>query len=284
MERVPAEGRLVVLHIGLPKTGTTHLQRQIFPRGRDLTFAHRNLTPEWQGLCHGLRRYARAPGLIAPFLRHRVASGLRAAAPVDPGTLLVSDENIAVDAQSLWRDRGPSPESLAARLAALAETVAPLGQLRVLVGVRRQDQWLASRYAESARDNPDFGQVDFDRRMARLHATAALSGPWRWADYAHVEQTFAAALGTENVMLLSLEHLAARPIAAQNAIGRFLGTRFPRKRGGQRRRNNTLALGEDNWRLRGGGGLILKPDVRDMILERFSASNAELGARLDLGF
>ena len=283
MEQIPVEGRLVVLHIGLPKTGTTFLQRQVFARTPGLTFAHRNLAPERRRLCEDLRRYAKFPSVLAPLLRYRVASGLRAAAPRDPGTLLVSDENIGVDAHTLWRGRGPSPESLAARLAALAGTVAPLGQLRVLIGVRRQDQWLASRYAESARIYPDFGQVDFDRRMARLHGMDPLSAPWRWADYAAVERAFSAALGAENVMLLSLEHVTSAPARSMNELGRFLGVRV--KRLPKRKARNALSLGDNTWRMRGGSGaLLLKPDVQDMILERFAASNAELAARARLGF
>jgi hypothetical protein len=279
----PVDGRFVVLHIGLPKTGTTFLQRDVFARNRQLTFAHRNLAPARRGLCEDLRRYAKVPGLLAPFLRYRVASGLRAAAPRDPGTLLVSDENIGVDAHTLWKGRGPSPESLATRLAALAETVAPLGQLRVLIGIRRQDQWLASRYAESARSYPDFGQVDFDRRMARLGAMDALSAPWRWADYAAVERAFSDALGAENVMLLSLEHVTSAPVRSMNELGRFLNVRI--KRLPKRKARNALSLGENTWKMRGSGApLVLKPDVRDMILERFAQSNADLATRVDLGF
>lgn len=281
----PVEGRLVVLHIGLPKTGTTFLQDRVFTRAPGVTLVHRRLTPERARLCFDLRRYARMPGLIAPFFRHRVASALRAAAPADPGTLLVSDENIAIDTHSLWRDRGPTPESLAARLATLAATVAPLGQLRVLIGIRGQDQWLASRYAESARDYPAFGQVDFDRRMARLRGTETLAGPWRWADYAAVERAFSAALGSENVMLLPLERFVAKPIQTRNALGAFLGTRLRYKPTKARSRRNALALAADTWRMRGGGApLVLTADARDMIVERFAASNAELAARMDLGF
>ncbi|TPE53922.1 hypothetical protein [Amaricoccus solimangrovi] len=284
METRPVEGRQVVLHIGLPKTGTTFLQHQVFAKARGLSFVHRRITPEWERLCFDLRRLGRWPALAAPFPRHRVASGLRAAAPRDPGTLLVSDENIGVDAYSLWRDRGPSPEQVAARLVPLAEAVAALGRLRVLIGVRRQDQWLASRYAESSRHFDAFGQVDFDRRMARLHGAAHLSGPWRWADYAAVEAAFASALGPENVMLLSLEHFTGRPVRATHALERFLGADLNPARVRGRGRRNASALSENVWRMRGGGELRLTRDVQDMILERFAPSNAELSPRAELDF
>ncbi|MFQ8432716.1 hypothetical protein [Amaricoccus sp. W119] len=281
----PVDGRMVVLHIGLPKTGTTFLQHQVFARAPELAFAHRRVTPEHERLCFDLRRYARFPALAAPFLRHRTASGLRAAAPRDPGTLLVSDENIGLDAHSLWRERGPSPESLAARLVPLAEAVAPLGQLRVLIGIRRQDQWLASRYAESSRYFDTFGQVDFDRRMARAHAAEDLTGPWRWADYGLVERAFSERLGAENVMLLSLEHLTGRPMRSVRALGAFLGGVNLRPAAvKKRRRRNARALRDNVWRMQNGAELALTSDVRDMILERFGPSNAELGARVELGF
>lgn len=278
----PVEGRFVVLHIGLPKTGTTFLLDRVFSRAKALTLVHRRLRPDWAGLSLDLRRYGRMPGFVAPYFRHRAAVGLRAVAPRDPGTLLLSDDNLAIDAHALWRGRGPSPEGLAARLATLAESVTPLGQLRVLISVRRQDRWLAARYADSARHYPDFDQVDFDRRMARLVAAETLSGPWGWADYAAVERVFATALGAENVMLLSLERVAAAPARSMNQLGRFLGVRVPR--GPAKGARIARALGEEAWPMRGGGDLILKPDVRDMILERFGPSNAELAARAELGF
>lgn len=280
----PVEGRLVVLHIGLPKTGTTFLQHRVFAQAEGLRLVHRRLTPEWERLCYDLRRYGRCPGLLAPFFRHRVASGLRAAAPADPGTLLLSDENVGVDAYSLWRDRGPSPERIADRLVPLAEAVAPLGQLRVLIGVRRQDRWLASRYAESSRYFPRFDQIDFDRRMARLHGMRALPGPWRWADYAHVEQTFTARLGAENVMLLSLEHILARPVLSMRALGNFIGVKLARASARKRGKRNARTIGEDVWRMGNNAELRLTADVRDMILERFGPSNAELAARAELAF
>ena len=283
MTQRPGEDRLIVLHIGLPKTGTTFLQHRVFSRAPELTLIHRRVTPEWERLCYDLRRYGRYPGLIAPFFRRRVVAGLTAAAATAPGTLLLSDENVGVDAHSLWRDRGPSPETIAKRLAVLSETIAPIGRLRVLIGVRRQDTWLASRYAESSRYYPKFNQIDFDRRMARAHAARELSGPWRWTDYALVEQAFAARLGAENIRLFSLEQMAARPVLSLRALGTFLGASLPRPPAGKRKKRNVRAISENAWRMQGGATLHLTTDVHDMILERYAASNAALSGRDELG-
>ena len=279
-----ASDRLVVLHIGLPKTGTTFLQKHVF-QAAPLTFAHRLRTPEWAGLCADLRGYARGHALLAPYRRHRVAQALRAAAPEEPGTLLVSDENISLGAHALWVGGGPSPETVAARLGVLAPKVAALGQLRVLIGVRRQDQWLAARYAQSAERHSEFNQVDFDRRMAWIHGERTLTGAWRWADFGAVERAFTDVLGAENVMLLSQERMARDLPGLKADLSRFLGIPGRLNRGGKRKRTNTLSAGENAWRLRGRAEVLeLRPDVQDMILERFGPLNTELAARLPLGF
>lgn len=279
----PPSDRLVVLNIGLPRSGTGFLARKVFARAPEIDVVARRLAPGSERLLRDLRRYVRAPALIASFLRWRVATGLRAVAPADPGTLVICDETLAVDAYSLWRDRGPAPEAVAARLADLGQSIAPLGQLRVLIGVRRQDEWLAARYAGSAARIGGFSQLDFDRRVARHCAMPALSGPWRWADYAAVEAAFAGRLGTENVMLVSHERLVSAPVLTTRALGRFLGATL---RDGPARRHaaRAAAKGEIVRRLAGARTLRVTRDVREMILERFGPANAELAARAELGF
>ena len=62
---------MLTLHIGLPKTGTTFLQRQVFAGSEDPLFLHRRQGPEAEALCRDLRRYVKCPGIVAPFLRRR---------------------------------------------------------------------------------------------------------------------------------------------------------------------------------------------------------------------
>ena len=168
----------------------------------------------------------------------------------------------------------------------------PLGPVRVLIGIRRQDQWLASRYAESSKHFPDFGQADFDRRMAAIAAGARLDGPLGWLDYHAVHRHFTAALGAENLLMLPLERLAQAPQATLAELGGFMGgpdlaRRYVKAAGTEPEalRRNRLADGADLWRLRRDGApLALAPALREALLARFADGNRALAALLPLGF
>ena len=282
---------MIILHIGLPKTGTTFLQ-QLFGHVPDLAFVHRKMGAAEAGICHDLRRLGRANPLLGHFYRHRFAAQLRRLVSEKAGSrnLLVSDEDVSVAAGGFWRGAGPRPQGLSHRLAALGRQLGPAeGPLRVIIGIRRQDQWLASRYAESSRMYPDFGQDDFNARLTRIADTGPMPGPLGWLDYHHVRECFARALSAENVLLLPLEHLAGAPDHALKEIGRFLGgielsNAFAiahRKR----RRRNRLSIGENAWRLRRDGTpLTLAPELQAALRARFAASNRALAEVMPLGF
>lgn len=274
--------RMLVLHIGLPKTGTTFLQHRVFAASTELQFVHRTLAPQRAELCFALRRLARSIPLLLPFRREQALSQLEAINPEDPRPLLVSDENICMDVRSFWRGGRPDPIELADRLARLAQAVADrFDPVRVLIGVRGQDQWLASRYAESSRVLTGFTQADFERRVRAL-CTARLQGPARWLDYDTVTRAFAARLGEENVRLVSLEQLAAAPQRTTKELGKFVGGVALRSAAARNRRNS-LAAGANTWRLRSDSSdLHLTPELSALVRRRFAASNARLDPELRL--
>ncbi len=279
---------LFALHIGLPKTGTTFLQHRVFPPVKELTFLHRKGDPREVEICIGFRNFARWKTPLFQIGRFLLERRLRTylagmTATGDRKRLLISDENISVLADTFWTGRDAPPDLLAERLAGLAHRT-PFGMPRVIIGIRRQDQWLASRYAESSKHFPEFSQDDFTQRMARLTATEVLPGPLGWLDYDHVEKTFAAALGRENVLLLPLEQLSNPQVFASlgDLLDLDLGSPPSAAKAGRHR--NQLSQGENVWKMRGGGELRLEPDVQADILSRFAASNAALSDRLPLGF
>lgn len=274
--------RMLVLHIGLPKTGTTFLQHRVFAPCAELQLVHRTLAPQRAELCYALRRLARSVPLLLPFRREQALSQLEAINPEDPRPLLVSDENICIDVRSFWRGARPTPVELAERLARLTHAVADQFEpVRVLISVRGQDQWLASRYAESSRALRGFSQTDFERRVAEICA-GRLRGPEQWLDYDAVGAAFAARLGEANVRLISLEQLAEAPRRTTNELGQFFGgIRLHPGKG--RRLRNSLGTGENVWRLRSGASdLHLTPELGALVRQRFAASNARLDPRLML--
>ncbi len=269
---------MLTLHIGLPKTGTTFLQRQVFAGTEDLVFLHRRQGPEAEALCRDLKRYVKIGPLVAAFYRHRIRR--RLSAMTDAGgtpRFLVSDENIAMSAVGFWQGRGPEPLRVAARIA----EILPRGQVRVVIGIRRQDQWLASRYAESSRRLGGLGQADFDRRMREIATAATLRGPLAWLDYGAIHECFSKVLGPENVKLVSLERIVAAPAATIRELGDFTGTAgldgvtAPKP---NRASRNRLSKGPNTWRMRkGGDALHLSPEVEAALLDRFALSNDALG-------
>ena len=271
---------MLTLHIGLPKTGTTFLQRQVFAGSEDPLFLHRRQGPEAEALCRDLRRYVKCPGIVAPFLRRRLRNRLVAIAEAgEVPRLLVSDENVAIGSAGFWTGTGPDPVRVARRIAELL----PGERIRVLIGIRRQDQWLASRYAESSKRLSGLGQDDFERRMREIVATEVLKGPLAWLDYGSVRDRFAAALGPENVRLVSLERIAAEPAATVHSLEAFIGAgpdQRARSLKPSRQGRNRLSKGPNTWRMRKGGGVLhLGPEVQAALLARFEEANASLGPR-----
>lgn len=192
---------MLTFHIGLPKTGTTYLQHKILRKVPDLRLIHRAMGPNEEKLCAVLRKYVGASSLTAGIMRQAITS--RAFSRLDameegelPAGVVISDENLSVQSGGFWRGEGPDPEKVAQRLHALAAPMPPhLGPVKVLIGIRAQDTWLAARYAESARHMPGFSQEDFDRRLLRIARTDRLAGPLAWLDHARVYRAFAERFG-----------------------------------------------------------------------------------------
>lgn len=280
---------MLILHIGLPKSGTTLLQHRVFARADGLTFLHRKHGDAALRIARDLRAYARAGPITAPWYRRRLAAGIAAtAAPGQP--LLVSEENISLSPTKFWSGGDATPQAVAHRLAALEQALDPaLRPLRVVLGIRRQDQWLASRYAESSRDFSSFGQADFDRRMRAIAARDRLDGPLGWLDYAALTPVFEGALGPGSLHLVPLETLVADLDATLDDLAKFLGEarlstgRRTRLKPGKMR--NRLSQGENAWRMRRDGSrLTLVPEIERALRTRFAASNRALFETLPAAF
>jgi hypothetical protein len=278
---------MFVLHIGVPKTGTTFLQQQVFARATDAGFVHRRQNPEAAALCRNLRRYVRSGSFAALLHRRRARNGMAALADksTQPGNfgLLISDEGITLQPGQFWRGEGPGPRQVAQRIACLL----PSAQIRVVIGIRRQDQWLASRYAESSKDLHGLDQSDFDRRMREIARCDVLDGPLAWLDYAAVRKEFSAALGAENLLLVPLEWIGARPEETIRQLEDFVG--LTRVKAGtlkaSRQARNPLSKGPNTWRMRQGGKTLhLSPEIEAVLCARFAASNAALAQDMPAPF
>jgi hypothetical protein len=280
--RAAGTAGVLVFHIGLPRTGTTFLQHRILRRTEGARLIHRALGEQEKLFCSRLRAYA-ASGPLAPVKWPRLVSELGALVP-EPAVhraTIVSDENISVRSGGFWRGEGPSPERVAARISGLAGALGGrFGPVRVMLGLRRQDRWLASRYAASARHAMEFCQEDFERRLREILAERRLPGPLGWLDHARVCRAFVAQLGGHGLIVVREEKLDGRPVRTLERLGKELGgldlarTHRRLKRKAERADTNRLAGPDGTWSFKGRSGkLCLPKDLSTAIVARFARSN-----------
>jgi hypothetical protein len=268
---------MLTLHIGLPKTGTTFLQYQIFKRQGKLPYIHDPLDTSQDAIEHQLKLYFRCRSTTLDRLDESVPRVL------PRGEVLVSNENISMKASEVWQAGGPTPSSFAERLRRLSSTV---GGVRVLLGIRRQDQWLGSRYAESAKNFPEFGQGDFETRMAEI-SESPLQGALQWLEYAAAYERLAEAIGQDNVMVIPSEELLTDPESILHGLEEFLGHRglveaYRTAKAATGLRRNVLSTGRNTWQLRTRDAHITLPDgLESRLLTRFRDENRALDKVLD---
>jgi hypothetical protein len=194
--------------------------------------------------------------------------------PLIDGTTILSDENISIDSRLFWTGEGGSPKEVAERLGCIQDALAR--QIRLIIGVRRPDQWLASRYAQSSRKNPTFSQADFERRVAHIVSNQHDDMSYGWLDHEAVQTIFLRVFGSENVLVYATERLANSPEKVLSAMGRFVGgldlvgCYQSLLDADENVYANKLSTGANTWRMFGDEtSLSLKPTTQKLILSRF---------------
>ena len=244
--------RPVVLHVGLPKTGTTSLQRELFARHPGLCLVGKPLTrldPRMHRLLTAILR-------LEPWEYRRVEPELAALVPelLDrPGdTVLISDEELSTGSLGARVDR----LTIADRLQRLFPTA------EVVFTVREQSDALRSMYGELRRLGAASEPLSAwaERRLA-LPETAAGLHLFRYDDlYAIYAERF------ERVHVVPYEQLRATPEAFVRALCGLL----------------RVDPGE-GWRCFSSGSLhnagraeVLPETTREAVRDRFATSNHRL--------
>jgi len=258
----------LTLHVGLPKTASTFLQYRVFSKQDQLLYVHNNQSSPLEKT---LKQIQRVPERGRAKVEKRLISLLPAR------RILVSDENISMNAREPWLGEGPTPRSFCSVAAGLADL---LGSLRVIVGVRRQDEWLASRYAESTSHFPDFGQEDFERRASQI-CDGPVEGSLQWLEYGDMLRQLSACLGPENVLVLPMDVITHELKRTLFLLEDFLGVDGwvdAYEAGGiDTKPRNVLSTGNDTWQLRGREAeLRLSDPIRGRLLARYRDGNREL--------
>jgi hypothetical protein len=292
--------RILILHIGPPKTGTTTLQELVFPQLTHIAYFDRDRTPASSQF---ISAFMGSPEIW----RLRGASIFRQLqAEKAEGSVLVSAASMSTHrffapwtSDNHWRD----PFLLAAHLreCQVVAQRADFDCVKVIMGIRRQDQYLASRYATHGwlADRP--GQDDFERQALEIidpEKRYFMDGVW--LDYKVTHDLIAGVVGLKNVLLLPLEQLAEEPSRYLSTLSAFLGE--PLNLDLQTRKKVRM-IGLDTWQIREMKKVArkkrfgrirapllarnleirLSPELKAKILAAYYDSNQRLASTLNLG-
>lgn len=265
---IPAK---LCIHPGLPKTGTTSLQKNLFQHltGKELDYLGRD-TPEEA-------RVVRIRGFLQRSARELNVRGKRDSQK----SLLISDENISMSPANPWSGHATaSPEVVAVNAARLAGALGGRAPA-FLITIRRQDTWLASRYAESAKIMSRPSQQDFEGRVSRLLDQSTLPAGLSWLKYHYLDEVFSSIHRAET-LVIPQEGYQENPISYENQVRTFLDLDAAEGRP-DASLENKLSLGDGKWKTKGHDESIELPEeLSQRVLSRFRLQNQLLSERLGI--
>jgi len=289
-----------VLHVGLQKTGTTFLQKTIFPRHPTYVGLHsghplstrKNLAdlehffldespcswgrddpvPRWaQDLARQLRGERTVLFSYENLLRQ-------------PN--LIEDYSCGLPAGSLWEP--------AKHLAKFRETLAPnASEVTVLITIRRQPEFLASLYAQYSKRFQKACQKDFEAKVKRLLRRVD-SGETTLLDFSHQIKSVEREVPGARVILYPLEKIRTEEYLRAMSDELGLAIPYPVDLLRVNRPMNRRSLGRNVWELRPRKSktplfirgrlsrkktITLTETVIDEIMMRFQGGNDSIPAR-----
>lgn len=295
---------LVCLHVGIHKTGSTFLQRQVFPKLREIKFWD---TPNFDILegkkPTSLSRFMNVSPLVWRELGKPFWDKIREGLPPE-SNILLSDEH-AVEANDPFR--------IGHHLQEIKRVIASSHTLRILIVIRRQDTWLASAYAQMS-NRYDRASQDHFEEWLRNHTDSQkgfFSGPCVRLKYFTLIRKMEDAIGRDCVTVLPYELLKSSPnlfveqccnFANRDVPGSF-SLRPTNKRSTSSKRWQIRPQADRHIQLRPGRvfqavfgrsqvripdwkreeEIQLTKDLSNLVLQKYKTENEELDQYLSLG-
>jgi hypothetical protein len=298
--------RTLILHIGHSKTGTTTLQKLVFPTLERFAFFCKSDTP---ASAQVEQAFMGSPE-IWPAAGDHIFEKLRAEmAHKSAASALISAEGISAHKifkmpQSAPNRHRRDPFLLASHLEGFRSAAKRAGfdTIKVIMGIRRQDQYLASRYVTNGWlcARPPY-QKDFESQALEIiDADRRYFIDGVWLDYNLTHDLMAEIIHTENVLVLPVEQLENDPARYFSVLSAFLGEPLD---GFGAERKNVRRIAPDNWHIEAtaigkaareerlgrvrsllarDGAIVLSPELKARILSVYRRSNQALASQLDL--
>lgn len=301
------DDRTLFLHVGFQKTGTTFLQKHVFPHMASTHYLHKATTSASKAI---IDAFASSPGIwrtqgdaIVRLLVNQIGG-----APNGRWSALISSEAMSapkIFARERLRSRR-DPFLLGAHLKECRKSAEENGvTVKVILAVRRQDQYLASRFTSIGTRVGTLSQRNFERQMKEiLDPSRRYFTDGIWLDYKLCRDLMVEALGERNCLLLPQELLANDDASFLRRLGDFIGERSLAENTSGATRENVKAVDHNVWALREtwprsilrrclkAVGLKVKPkrlritdELKAQVLEVYRESNRHLGRdiQMDLG-
>lgn len=262
------------LHLGMSKTATTWFQQEVFPQYPDIEFRdqpHGNGALEGGSMQGMLARAFRRSPMVWQSEARALFSDLLGTPdgqwPLEK-SLLISDQSAGPRLLEYGNYKGPhweqermDPMILAAHLHQMTSeaTKRGFGQIKIILVFRRQDQWLASKYAQRSDRIAGASQCQFEDRIDYyLSRSRGYYSDGLILDYDLLYDQLSRAIGAENILFLPYELLKTEPETFLQRVSEFISpgdslTRENIASLGLRaasKRTNVRSRGSSEWALR----------------------------------
>lgn len=287
----------VYIHIGLPKTATTFLQEKLFTQIKNIKYIDRHCIHELFSRedNEGFRaKFLKSPGIWASYAGRSLKKIMSS---IEEESILISEENISANVHffDFQARRQQDPIVLAHHLNHMRKAIIKnprFSRVKILTTIRRQDTWIASRYAQSGATFSVPSQEHFEKTARKLINTKAeFHRSAMVINYRYMDDCLREALGKNNVCFLPMESIQSDSALFYSRLVEFFDGNDSFMAAAEREKaiHSSNAEGENRWKVRQENDqensvrIEMPEQLAAKIMRKFAKSNEVISRRYDLG-